>query len=69
MIKTSETIKATDGYKNLVWVTTDIHRLIHASTAETIEKYIGKLDGVEIDVEKLYKLRNSVGNCEISLNK
>jgi RNA-directed DNA polymerase len=59
----------TDEYKNLVWVTTDIHRLIHASTAETIEKYMGKLDGAEIDVEILNKLRNSVGNCEISLNK
>ena len=46
-----------DKFQNLVWVTTSAHSLIHATTEQTIEKYlqIVKLDNEQLD--KLNKLR------------
>lgn len=54
----------TDEYKNLVIIHKDIHRLIHANKQQTIEKYISEY-GNKIDLCKLNKLRNLVGNEEI----
>jgi RNA-directed DNA polymerase len=59
----------TDEYRNLVFVTSVVHRLIHATTTETIELYLSRLNCVSIDFERLNKLRALVGNCEISVNK
>lgn len=67
--KRSQSDGGNDGYGNLIFVTIDIHRLIHATKRETIESYMKKLDGVKIDFLKLNKLRKLVGNCEISSNK
>ena len=55
----------TDSYRNLVWLTYDIHKLVHATDKLTIEKYLKKvyLDGQQL--EKLNKLRIKVGNCVI----
>jgi len=55
----------TDEYKNLVWVTSNTHKLIHATNAETIMKYseLVKLDKEQL--EKLNKLRKQAGNCVI----
>jgi len=46
-----------DKFQNLVWVTTSAHSLIHATTEQTIEKYLQiiKLDNEQLD--KLNKLR------------
>lgn len=59
----------TDEYKNLVFVTSDIHELIHATNEETIEKHLKRLENQTVDFERLNKLRILVGNCEISANK
>lgn len=58
-----------DEYRNLVYVTFDVHKLIHATTEETIEKYLLRLKKLPVDLERLNKLRILVGNCEISVNK
>lgn len=52
-------------YNNLIYVTLNIHKLIHATTEETITKYLEneKLD--EHQMEKLNQLRKLVGNCEL----
>lgn len=59
----------TDEYNNLIFVTTDIHKLIHATNPETIDKYINKIELDEIMLKKLNNLRRMVGNCVIEVNK
>jgi group II intron reverse transcriptase/maturase len=67
--KTPKHLGGKDEYRNLVYVTFDVHKLIHATTQETIEKYLLKLEKLPVDLERLNKLRVLVGNCEISVNK
>ena len=55
----------TDAYKNLIWVNEDIHKLIHATKEETINKYLHKLKLNEKSLEKLNSLREQVGNLTI----
>lgn len=52
-------------YYNLIYVTTDIHKLIHATTEDTIQKYLLKLKLTSEQMLKLNKLRKLVGNCEL----
>lgn len=52
-------------YYNLIYVTTDIHKLIHATTEETIQKYLLKLKLTIEQMVKINKLRKLVGNCEL----
>lgn len=49
----------TDNYQNLVLVTETVHKLIHATNAETIQKY---LQICKPDMTKLNVLRKEVGN-------
>lgn len=51
-----------DEYKNLTYVLKDIHKLIHATTIETINKYLGRLKLDENELKKLNTLRLKVGN-------
>lgn len=55
----------TDEYKNLVFVTSDIHKLIHATNYDVINEYMFKLKTTNIDYKRLNKLRDLVGNYEI----
>lgn len=59
----------TDNYQNLVLVTEYVHRLIHASAEETLEKLLSDPKCSKIDFDKLNKLRALVGNSEIDINK
>ncbi|WP_409967717.1 group II intron reverse transcriptase/maturase [Bengtsoniella intestinalis] len=56
----------TDEYKNLIMVTEQVHKLIHATTLETIAKYLIRLNLDKQSLEKLNKLRVLVGNCELN---
>ncbi|MDU3181716.1 MAG: group II intron reverse transcriptase/maturase [Lachnospiraceae bacterium] len=58
-----------DDYKNLIFVTDTIHKLIHATDVQTIGKYIKLVALDEKMLEKLNKLRRDVGNKNISINK
>ena len=49
----------TDEYQNLVLVTETVHKLIHATNAEIIQKY---LQACKPDMKKLNVLRKQVGN-------
>lgn len=46
-----------DNYENLIFITLDIHRLIHAKKHETIVKYINKQDYSEKEIAEINKLR------------
>lgn len=55
----------TDEYQNLVIVSEDVHRLIHATEPRMIQKYLDKLKLDAKQLCKLEKLRSlaNVGNC------
>lgn len=55
-----------DEYENLVLITPDVHRLIHASDEETIVKYMRKLKNCPLNMVRLNKLRKLAGNCNIA---
>jgi len=56
-----------DDYVNLIFVIADIHKLIHAVTEETVQKYINKLKKFinKESLKKINKLRKLIGNCEL----
>ena len=53
----------TDKYQNLVAIHRDVHKLIHATNTETIEKYRNKLQLNEEQLEKVNKFRKK---CNLS---
>ncbi|MDV9721482.1 group II intron reverse transcriptase/maturase [Clostridioides difficile] len=53
-----------DSYKNLVYLTTEVHKLVHATNKDTIKKY-KEIIGDNLDYERLNKLRKLVGNEEL----
>ena len=55
----------TDEYKNLVWLMKPIHKLIHSTEKDTIEKYIGLLHLNEDELKRVNSLRKQVGNSII----
>lgn len=56
----------TDGYNNLIYLSKDAHKLIHATENKIIAKYISLVDNLDKKVlRKLNKLRLVVGNCKI----
>lgn len=59
----------TDEYSNLVFLTMDMHRLVHATDSSTITKLLKANLKTIIDFQRLNKLRILVGNNEISVNK
>lgn len=54
-----------DKYNNLVLVTSVVHKLIHATKKDTIVKYLSEILTSKESIDKLNKLRLSVGNTEI----
>ena len=63
--KTPRHLGGGDEYRNLVWITSNAHKLIHSTNLDTIKRY---LDLVPLDKEGLRKvnsLRKLVGNSVI----
>lgn len=48
----------TDEYENLILVLNEVHKLIHATNAETIEKLLKSLNLTAVELEKVNCLRN-----------
>ena len=57
----------TDVYNNLVYVSKDVHKLIHATKAETIAKYLNRIELDKKMLKKLNTLRLKAGNEEIKV--
>lgn len=55
----------TDDYKNLILITTEVHKLIHSVDSTVIEKYINRINLDEKMLKKINSLRKLVGNDEI----
>jgi len=54
-----------DDYKNLMWVTVDVHKLIHATRPEIIDGYLRKLNLDAKALKKVDSLRKLAENLEI----
>jgi len=63
--KKPKELGGTDEYKNLVWLNSDVHRLIHATQPDTISKYLDMLKLDNKAFKKVNSLRLSAGNLEI----
>ena len=56
-----------DNYNNLVLITKEVHKLIHSTKMETINKYLKYVPTDKVTLEKLNKSRTRAGNLEICL--
>ena len=56
----------TDQYKNLVWLDTRVHKLIHATIPDTISKYLEMLNLDKAMFKKVNSLRLLAENLEIT---
>lgn len=57
--KIPEQYGGTDEYKNLVIIKRDIHKLIHSTRKETIEKYLKIIELSKTEIGKVNKLRKT----------
>ena len=67
--KTPVFMGGTDKYENLVILSANAHKLVHAVELDIIEKYMLKLQNFKINIQRLNKLRNKVDLCEIDTNR
>ena len=63
--KKPKMLGGSDEYKNLVWLMADVHKLIHATQPDTIEKYMNTLKLDPKALKKVNSLRLSAENLEI----
>lgn len=63
--KQSKALGGVDKYDNLIWVSYEIHKLIHSTKQDTINKYLGKISLNKKQFRKLNSLRLQVGNSVI----
>jgi len=63
--KIPKAIGGSDEYKNLVWLRTEVHKLIHVTQPDTITKYLSILKLDEKALKKVNSLRLSAENLEI----
>lgn len=55
----------TDERKNLILVKPEIHKLIHATNRQTVNKYLQELNLNEQEIKKINKYREHCGNDPI----
>ena len=63
--KKPKELGGTDEYKNLMWVSVDVHKLIHATAPDVIDKYLGILNLDAKALKKVNSLRKLAENLEI----
>jgi group II intron reverse transcriptase/maturase len=63
--KKPKELGGTDSYENLVWLKSDVHKLIHATAPDTVEKYLKLFNLDNKALKKVNSLRMLAGNSEI----
>lgn len=63
--KKPKALGGTDDYKNLVWINAEVHKLIHCTKQETIEKYLEILNLDDKGLKRVNSLRKQVENLAI----
>lgn len=54
-----------DEYKNLVWLNSDVHKIVHSTQVDTINRYIEVLNLDKKGLKRVNSLRKLVGNSII----
>lgn len=57
-----------DEYKNLIYITNDIHILIHAVENKVLEKYLSAVNPDKGQLKKINQYQVLVGNNELDYN-
>ena len=65
--KKPKRLGGSDEYKNLVWLSYEVHKLVHCKVEKTIKKYLEVVELDEKGLKKLNSLRKQVGKSEIIL--
>ena len=60
--KKPKSMGGSDKYRNLAWIKYEVHKLIHATNKNTIEKYIKSIKLDNEGLKRLNNLRKLVGN-------
>ena len=55
----------TDKYQNLIFITKNIHKLVHITDSDKINEYLQNENLNEEQMQKLNELRELVGNCKL----
>ena len=63
--KLPKSMGGTDDYQNLMFITANVHKLIHAKSEETIYKYLNLIKPNEKALKLINKFRVKTGNCII----
>lgn len=63
--KIPKNLGGTEEYKNLVWLTKQVHEFIHSTNLDTIAKYLNVLNLDDKGLKKVNSLRKLVGNSVI----
>ncbi|MFT5875145.1 MAG: RNA-directed DNA polymerase, partial [Clostridium sp.] len=63
--KKAKFLGGTDDYKNLMWISEKVHKLIHSTKQETIEKYLKVLQLDDKGLKRVNSLRKQVENLAI----
>lgn len=66
--KIPKVLGGTDEYKNLMFITGKVHKLIHATKEETMNKYFSEVKPDKSELVKINKLREQVGNLKIIIS-
>ena len=64
--KTPIKLGGTDEFKNLIYLKTDVHKLIHATNESTIKTLLKKLNPDTKQLNKINMLRNKCNLAEIT---
>ena len=56
-----------DSYNNLIYITKDVHKLIHATQLETVNKYLNLISVGKDTIELINGCRKLANNSEICL--
>ena len=63
--KQPRSLGGNDKYQNLIWLNSDVHKLIHSTVAETIRQLLNSLGLSNSELKKVNDLRELVGNSLI----
>lgn len=63
--KVPKSLDGTDEYNNLVWLTTQAHKIVHSTNLDTIAKYLNALGLDKDGLKRVNSLRKLVGNSVI----
>ena len=66
IIKSQKASGGTNKYQNLIFITKNIHKLVHITDKDKINEYLQNENLNKEQMQKLNELRELVGNCKLA---